>query len=997
MGYIRKALEKGFSEMYGLWGGSGTIFFQKLAVTVDRLGFFLPVLVRFQTDCTAPLPPLHLRAPYLYSVGKGYVPGVYHHPRAGTRQGNPLSPALFPLVASFVIFPLQDLGPVLTVMMYADDLIIFLDGRANPQLLKRVWEVVSRFGQFSGLKVNLNKTAAIVRKCGGIEWARCFRDIGVDVKNFVKYLGVRLGNIRHQQDDQGWGLTMEQAFAPALQEAFRRARVVSTLQLSMNERAFMLTSWFLPVVAWVSKAYYAPVSVIRQLKLVYHVTMGTNSWGITLPILSRPRTQGGLALPDAELFLMHQAAAPFVSLLGDPHKFPDKAVETFYAWATAIGFTPSKDNLPYIQLGMVRTADLTFPGWSAKAHSNIQRVAPQVAPPANRDRLPLWHSVYFRNEFRCSYYNTKLIRQGVLTWGQFQSLEDARLFNALPRTWKGVYNHGGRLLNKVMSQGGFDTPAVHTQNWTRAWLLQFYASQPGVRDPQTPEVWEQLAQAHLPPRAQDFARKALRHKLTVHARVYKRSGTNKCPVCSQKETIKHAMVECPMFKAAAAVIQHYYGQVTTDNGTSTVQDMMESDDQEWLLKTNQGWAMWSARSAHWRYRCEVKAGASPVFASYLTTWLRELCEWVGFYTGEHREQWKGFQKSLEQLRDTGVQPRQGEVQVHGGLNAWWQTHTECFTQEKSADNQSWQRATESRPKRPRQAGPGVLQGVQELIAELVEKGYRIVYADGSSKQLGHKDMRRAGGFGVFAAEDDQGPEVRFCGYVPTHYRQTNNGAELWAAVEALQGFWVPKLAILTDSQYLQLGATGRAQHWKSKGWTTTSGKLQVHVPVWEILLQEMATPGREVRWEHVPAHVNVQGNEMANGLAMEGMCSSPLWSQHVAPKSSSGSESTVGLRGGSGSASEGTRALWSSLGMVPMDSDELTGEASGEPAPRGMGPYSSSNTESEEMRPGHTHQGVLSSALSAADTLSFSTDVSDTRRQRKKRRLRKRRNLGQGR
>ena len=333
-----------------------------------------------------------------------------------------------------------------------------------------------------------------------------------------------------------------------------RARVVSTLQLSMNERAFMLTSWILPVVAWVSKAYYAPVSLIRQLKLVYHVTMGTNSWGITLPILSRPRTQGELALPEPELFLMHQAAAPFVSLLGEPYKFTDKAVETFYAWATTIGFTPSKDNLPYIQLGMVRTADLTFLGWSAKAHSNIQRAAPQVPPPANRDRLPLWHSVYFRNEFHCSYYNTKLIRQGVLTWGQFQSLEDARLFNALPRTWKGVYNHGGRLLNKVPSQGGFDTPAVHTQNWTRAWLLQFYASQPGVRDPQTPEVWEQLAQAQLPPRVRDFAQKALWHKLTVHARVYKRSGTDKCPVCSQKETVKHAMVECSMFKAAAAVI-----------------------------------------------------------------------------------------------------------------------------------------------------------------------------------------------------------------------------------------------------------------------------------------------------------------------------------------------------------------------------------------------------------------------------------------------------------
>ena len=171
---------------------------------------------------------LHLlRAPYLYSVGKGYVPGVYHHPRAGTRHGDPLSPALFSLMASFVIFPLQALDPGLTVMIYAVDLIIFLDGQANPQLLGKIWKVVSCFGHFCGLKVNLNKTAAIVRNCGGMEWARCFGDIGVDIKNFVKYLGVRLGNIRHHQGDQGWGLTIEQAFAPALQEAFRRARVVS--------------------------------------------------------------------------------------------------------------------------------------------------------------------------------------------------------------------------------------------------------------------------------------------------------------------------------------------------------------------------------------------------------------------------------------------------------------------------------------------------------------------------------------------------------------------------------------------------------------------------------------------------------------------------------------------------------------------------------------------------------------------------------------------------
>ena len=62
----------------------------------------------------------------------------------------------------------------------------------------------------------------------------------------------------------------------------------------------------------------------------------------------------------------------------------------------------------------------------------------------------------------------------------------------------------------------------------------------------------------------------------VHERVYKRSGTVKCPICSQKESVKHAMVECSMFKAAAAVVQHYCGPVDTGDGKSPVRDMMES-------------------------------------------------------------------------------------------------------------------------------------------------------------------------------------------------------------------------------------------------------------------------------------------------------------------------------------------------------------------------------------------------------------------------------------
>ena len=90
-----------------------------------------------------------------------------------------------------------------------------------------------------------------------------------------------------------------------------------------------------------------------------------------------------------------------------------------------------------------------------------------------------------------------------------------------------------------------------------------------------------------------------------------------------------------------------------------------------------------------------------MFTSYLTTWLRELCGKIEYYPGEQKDQWRGFTQSLEQLRDTGVQPRKGEVRTNTGLCAWWQTHTECFTQDRNMGTHNWHGEAEPHPKRPR--------------------------------------------------------------------------------------------------------------------------------------------------------------------------------------------------------------------------------------------------------------------------------------------------------
>ena len=84
------------------------------------------------------------------------------------------------------------------------------------------------------------------------------RGEGIEVRHFMKYLGIRPGNvITQQQREEGFmGLTIDQAFSLAIQESFRRAHIASTLSLTLIQRALLLKIWILPVMAWTAKPYY---------------------------------------------------------------------------------------------------------------------------------------------------------------------------------------------------------------------------------------------------------------------------------------------------------------------------------------------------------------------------------------------------------------------------------------------------------------------------------------------------------------------------------------------------------------------------------------------------------------------------------------------------------------------------------------------------------------------------------------------------------------------
>ena len=54
-------------------------------------------------------------------------------------------------------------------------------------------------------------------------------------------------------------------------------------------------------------------------------------------------------------------------------------------------------------------------------------------------------------------------------------------------------------------------------------------------------------------------------------------------------------------------------------------------------------------------------------------------------------------------------------------------------------------------------------------------------------------------------------------HASTPFRQTNNAAELLAALCAVEFFPKGPIATFTDSQYVILGGVGAQRHWKLRG------------------------------------------------------------------------------------------------------------------------------------------------------------------------------------
>ncbi|KAF1326320.1 Rxlr effector protein, partial [Globisporangium splendens] len=273
-----------------------------LYLVLSKFGFgrqFVDLVRRMHSDTTAQ---------YLVN---GELSKVWEV-KSGIRQGCPLAPLLFIVAAEILALAVQQ-DPYLEgirvtksgaephlISTFVDDSAVFLkQGRQLPRLM----QLLSEFGQQSGLHVQPTKSSYICLNTAVVQEQRC----GIPILKHgetVRYLGIQIGT----------GNITQANWEDRLQKLRARLIIATKVSNSVVGRVLILNSVMLPSILFTAGYIKPPAKVVDQLvnlqkQFLWKSTLGTDGMRhkVSPSLLYLPVKEGGIGLYSIPLAIKRQA------------------------------------------------------------------------------------------------------------------------------------------------------------------------------------------------------------------------------------------------------------------------------------------------------------------------------------------------------------------------------------------------------------------------------------------------------------------------------------------------------------------------------------------------------------------------------------------------------------------------------------------------------------------------------------------------------------------